>query len=228
MQTAAATAELITLGEREGNASAMASAFALRATLLQLSGRLGAAQRAALSEMLAATKAEGLARVVFLHHPPHVGGARIAIGGNDHRAVGDDLRQHDLERGHRHDQQMLDGAALALADQRGAGEDDRQRRDVVDHLHHRGEPGRIVFRCGFLDAFGDLVHGHGEVLGRAAVHVEPKRLGAHTVGGYTVGFLYFVAALYFDERLLVGRACVIHANDAGCSVEVGNLVGHLA
>ncbi|MFG6469063.1 putative bifunctional diguanylate cyclase/phosphodiesterase [Roseateles sp. BYS87W] len=38
-----ATAELISLGEREGNASAMASAFALRGTLLQLSGRLGAA-----------------------------------------------------------------------------------------------------------------------------------------------------------------------------------------
>ncbi len=39
----AATAELIDLGEREGNAAAMASAFALRATMLQLSGRLGAA-----------------------------------------------------------------------------------------------------------------------------------------------------------------------------------------
>ncbi|MFG6442604.1 EAL domain-containing protein [Roseateles sp. LKC17W] len=39
----AATAELIDLGEREGNAAAMASAFALRATLLQFSGRLGAA-----------------------------------------------------------------------------------------------------------------------------------------------------------------------------------------
>ncbi len=47
------------------------------------SGRLGAAQRAALSEMLAATKAEGLARVVFLHHPPHVGGARILRGLDD-------------------------------------------------------------------------------------------------------------------------------------------------
>ena len=39
----AATAELIDLGEREGNAAAMASAFALRATMLQLSGRLNAA-----------------------------------------------------------------------------------------------------------------------------------------------------------------------------------------
>lgn len=39
----AATAELIDLGEREGNAAALASAFALRATMLQLSGRSGAA-----------------------------------------------------------------------------------------------------------------------------------------------------------------------------------------
>jgi len=39
----AATAELIDLGQREGNTSAMASAFALRATMLQLSGRLNAA-----------------------------------------------------------------------------------------------------------------------------------------------------------------------------------------
>lgn len=39
----AATAELIDLGERQGNAAAMASAFALRATMLELSGRLHAA-----------------------------------------------------------------------------------------------------------------------------------------------------------------------------------------
>lgn len=36
----AATAELIDLGQREGNAAAMASAYALRGTMLQLSGRL--------------------------------------------------------------------------------------------------------------------------------------------------------------------------------------------
>ena len=39
----AATAELIDLGEREGNAAAMASAFVLRGTMLQLSGRLDTA-----------------------------------------------------------------------------------------------------------------------------------------------------------------------------------------
>jgi len=39
----AATTELIDLGQRENNAAAMASAYALRATMLQLSGRLNAA-----------------------------------------------------------------------------------------------------------------------------------------------------------------------------------------
>lgn len=39
----AATAELFDMGERDGNAGAMGSAFALRATMLQLSGRAGPA-----------------------------------------------------------------------------------------------------------------------------------------------------------------------------------------
>jgi len=39
----AATTELIDLGQRENNAAAMASAYALRATMLQLSGRMNAA-----------------------------------------------------------------------------------------------------------------------------------------------------------------------------------------
>ncbi len=36
-----------------------------------------------------------------------------------------------------HDQQVLDGAVLALADQRRAGEDDGQHGHVVDDLHQR-------------------------------------------------------------------------------------------
>ena len=51
-----------------------------------------------------------------------------------------DLARHDLERRHRHHQQVLDRAVLALADQRGAGQHDRQHGDVVDDLHHRAEP----------------------------------------------------------------------------------------
>lgn len=47
------------------------------------SGRLGAAQLARLSDLLEETKAEELTRVVFVHHPPHVGGARILRGLDD-------------------------------------------------------------------------------------------------------------------------------------------------
>lgn len=47
------------------------------------SGRLGAAQLSRLGELLAQTRAEGLARVIFIHHPPHVGGARILRGLDD-------------------------------------------------------------------------------------------------------------------------------------------------
>jgi 3',5'-cyclic AMP phosphodiesterase CpdA len=47
------------------------------------SGRLGAGQLARLSDLLDETKAEGLTRVLFVHHPPHVGGARILRGLDD-------------------------------------------------------------------------------------------------------------------------------------------------
>ena len=48
--------------------------------------------------------------------------------------------QHDLRRHNRHDKQMLDRALLALADERGAGQDHREHGDVVDDLHDGGEP----------------------------------------------------------------------------------------
>lgn len=47
------------------------------------SGRLGREQCAALDALLARTLEEGLARVVFLHHPPHRGGARALRGLTD-------------------------------------------------------------------------------------------------------------------------------------------------
>ena len=42
--------------------------------------------------------------------------------------------------------QVLDRALFALADQRRAGEDDRQKRDLVDDLGHRREPRRLEVR----------------------------------------------------------------------------------
>lgn len=69
------------------------------------SGRLGEAQCAALGALLDQTRAEGLTRVVFLHHPPHVGGARILRGLDDAAAFEAVIARHGAElilHGHNH------------------------------------------------------------------------------------------------------------------------------
>jgi 3',5'-cyclic AMP phosphodiesterase CpdA len=69
------------------------------------SGRLGETQLAALGRLLDQTKAEGLARVVFLHHPPHVGGARVLRGLDDAAAFEAVIAKHGAElvlHGHNH------------------------------------------------------------------------------------------------------------------------------
>lgn len=69
------------------------------------SGRLGEEQLSALGALLEQAKAEGLARVVFLHHPPHVGGARILRGLDDAAAFEDVIARHGAElvlHGHNH------------------------------------------------------------------------------------------------------------------------------
>ena len=69
------------------------------------SGRLGAKQRARLAALLEETRAEGLARVVLLHHPPHVGGARALRGLEDARDFESVIAQHGAElvlHGHNH------------------------------------------------------------------------------------------------------------------------------
>ncbi len=69
------------------------------------SGRLGEAQRRALAALLDGAKAEGLARVVCLHHPPHVGGARLLRGLEDAREFESVIARHGAElivHGHNH------------------------------------------------------------------------------------------------------------------------------
>ncbi|WP_457796340.1 metallophosphoesterase family protein [Methylocystis sp. S23] len=69
------------------------------------SGRLGDAQLAALGALLDQTKAEGLARIVFLHHPPHVGGARALRGLDDAAAFEAVIARRGAElvlHGHNH------------------------------------------------------------------------------------------------------------------------------
>lgn len=69
------------------------------------SGRLGEAQRKALAELLDSAKAERLARVVCLHHPPHVGGARRLRGLEDASEFEAVIARHGAElivHGHNH------------------------------------------------------------------------------------------------------------------------------
>src|SRR5262245_25734452 len=49
-------------------------------------------------------------------------------------------------RNHRHDEEMLDRALLTLADERGSGQDHGEHGEIVDDLHHRGEPARLEVR----------------------------------------------------------------------------------
>jgi 3',5'-cyclic AMP phosphodiesterase CpdA len=68
-------------------------------------GRLGAGQRAALAALLDRTKAEGLVRVVLIHHPPHEGGAKVLRGLDDAAEFEQVIARHGAElilHGHNH------------------------------------------------------------------------------------------------------------------------------
>ncbi|QGM99287.1 metallophosphoesterase family protein [Methylocystis parvus] len=69
------------------------------------SGKLGEAQLGALGALLDQSRAEGLARIVFLHHPPHIGGARALRGLDDAAAFEAVVARHGAElvlHGHNH------------------------------------------------------------------------------------------------------------------------------
>jgi 3',5'-cyclic AMP phosphodiesterase CpdA len=71
------------------------------------SGRLGAKQCADLAALLERTEAEGLARVVMLHHPPYRSGARALRGLDDAGAFEEIIARHGAElvlHGHNHKQ----------------------------------------------------------------------------------------------------------------------------
>lgn len=73
------------------------------------SGRLGERQREALATLLDKTKAEGLARVVLIHHPPHRGGARRLRGLQDAEQLEAVIARHGAElvlHGHNHKQSV--------------------------------------------------------------------------------------------------------------------------
>ena len=68
---------------RRGPLALIGLSSAIPTAPLLASGALGGAQCAALGSLLAATRQEGLVRVVMIHHPPHLGGARGGRGLRD-------------------------------------------------------------------------------------------------------------------------------------------------
>jgi 3',5'-cyclic AMP phosphodiesterase CpdA len=73
------------------------------------SGRLGHEQLSKLAALLDSTRAEGLARVVMLHHPPHRGGARPLRGLDDAADFEETIARHGAElvlHGHNHRQSV--------------------------------------------------------------------------------------------------------------------------
>lgn len=69
------------------------------------SGRLGPKQREKLAALLDQTRAEGLVRVVLLHHPPHRGGAKMLRGLEDAGELEAVVARHGAElilHGHNH------------------------------------------------------------------------------------------------------------------------------
>ncbi len=73
------------------------------------SGRLGAEQCARLEAVLETTKREGLARVVIVHHPPYVGGARPLRGLEDAESFEAAIARAGAElvlHGHNHAQNL--------------------------------------------------------------------------------------------------------------------------
>jgi 3',5'-cyclic AMP phosphodiesterase CpdA len=73
------------------------------------SGRLGRRQLQALADLLERTRAEGLVRVVLLHHPPHRGGAKRLRGLQDAAELESIIARHGAElvlHGHNHKQSV--------------------------------------------------------------------------------------------------------------------------
>lgn len=72
---------------------------------LMATGRMGAAQMARFARLLDETRARGLARVVLIHHPPHMSGATAMRNMTDSREFEAIVAEHGAEvilHGHNH------------------------------------------------------------------------------------------------------------------------------
>ncbi len=129
------------------------------------SGRLGGEQLAKLATLLKQTQAEGLARVVLLHHPPHRGGALPLRGLDDAGAFEEVIAHHGAElvlHGHNHSQSLhhLPGpqkkvpvVGVASASARPGA----HRPAAAYHLFEISEKGIKARARGYDEARGEIV-----------------------------------------------------------------------
>lgn len=133
------------------------------------SGRLGAAQRAAFADLLDRARAEGLARVVCLHHPPHVGGAKRLRGLEDAKEFESVIARHGAElilHGHNHKPSLYrlparDRAApvvgVASASARPGGHSPGAAYNLYEIEREGDDAPRISLRRRGLNQSGEIV-----------------------------------------------------------------------
>ena len=95
----------LSLSARRGGVALIGLSSGVPTAPFVASGRLGAEQREKLAALLDKTRAEGLARVVLLHHPPHRGGATMGRGLDDAAEFEAMIARHGAElvlHGHNH------------------------------------------------------------------------------------------------------------------------------
>ncbi|MEK4034331.1 metallophosphoesterase [Methylocystis sp. IM3] len=139
------------------------------------SGQLGDAQLVALGRILDQAGAEGLARVIFLHHPPHVGGARALRGLDDAAAFEEVVARHGAElvvHGHNHKpsvayikrpQGETPVVGVASASARPGGHYPAAEYNLYA-IERAGESLRITLRRRVLDEAGEVVEAGAEEL----------------------------------------------------------------
>jgi 3',5'-cyclic AMP phosphodiesterase CpdA len=133
------------------------------------SGRLGPDQCARLAALLERTEAEGLTRVVMLHHPPHRGGARALRGLDDAGAFEEVIARRGAElvlHGHNHTQSLHRlagprGAVPVVGVASASARAETHRPGAAYHLFSISREGtevRVKGRArGFDEASGEIV-----------------------------------------------------------------------
>ncbi len=145
------------------------------------SGRLGEEQLSALGALLDETKSQGLTRVVCLHHPPHVGGARPLRGLDDAAAFEAVIARHGAElvlHGHNHkpsvtyirgtESRRTPVVGVGSASARPGGHYPAAAYNLYA-IERAGDELRIALRRRELNAAGEVVQAEAEDL------VQPAR-----------------------------------------------------